>query len=101
MRLFRTQNPQLKSPMKTISEVRAEIQRDVQQLVALAERASCQTATEVEIALWAGMLRLGASMMTLFFSHQTAGWPSGRRYEVGGVAHEVEGADVVEIGTKF
>ena len=40
-------------------------------------------------------------MMTLFFAHQTARWPSGLLYEVAGVAHEVEGADVVEIGTKF
>jgi|CZKU01.1.fsa_nt_gi thioredoxin reductase len=60
-----------------------------------------RTPTEVEIALWAGMLRVGASMMTLFFAHQTARWPSGLLYEVAGVAHEVEGADVVEIGTKF
>jgi len=101
MRLFRTQNPQLESPMTNISEVRAGIQRDVQQLVALVERQSSQTATAVEIALWAGLLRLGASMMTLFFAHQTARWRSGLRYRVGGVAHEIEGADVVEIGTKF
>ena len=99
--MFRTQNPQLESPMTNISEVRAGIQRDVQQLVALVERRSSQTATAVEIALWAGVLCLGASMMTLFFAHQTARWPSGLRYKVDGVAHEIEGADIVEIGTKF
>src|SRR5205814_794672 len=33
--------------------------------------------------------------------HQAARWPTGLRYEVDGVRHEVEGADVVEIGTKF
>jgi hypothetical protein len=87
--------------MTSISKVRGEVHRDVQRLLALVERRSPQTATEVEIALWAGMLRVGASMMTLFFAHHTARWPSGLLYEVAGVAHEVEGADVVEIGTKF
>ena len=71
------------------------------QLVALVERPSLQTATDVEIALWVGVLRLGASLMTLFFAHQAAGWSSGLRYEVAGVAHEVDGAEPVEVGTKF
>jgi hypothetical protein len=73
----------------------------MQQLVALVDRQSRQTATEVEIALWSGVLRLGAAMMALFFAHQAAKWPSGLRYELGGVEHEVQGADAVEIGTKF
>jgi hypothetical protein len=87
--------------MTNISEVRAEIHRDVAQLISLVERPSPQTAAEAEIALWTGVLRLGASMMTLFFAHQAARWPSGLRYEAAGVEHEVDGADVVEIGTKF
>src|ERR1035438_6611778 len=99
--VVRNANPQRESPMTSISKVRGEVHRDVQRLLALVERRSPQTATEVEIALWAGMLRVGASMMTLFFAHQTARWPSGLLYEVAGVAHEVDGADVVKIGTKF
>lgn len=87
--------------MTNISEARAEVQREMQQLVALVERQLPQTATEVEIALWSGMLRLGASMMTLFFEHQRARWPTGLRYEVDGVSHQVEGAEVAEVGTKF
>lgn len=87
--------------MTSILEVRAEIHREVQHLVALVERPSPQTATEAEVALWVGMLRVGASLMKLFFTHQATRWPAGGRYEVAGVAHEVEGADVIEIGTKF
>ncbi len=87
--------------MPTIFEARANVQREMQQLVALVDRQSRQTATEVEIALWSGMLRLGVAMMTLFFAHQAAKWPTGLRYKLGGVEHEVQGADAVEIGTKF
>jgi hypothetical protein len=87
--------------MTSISKVRAEVHRELHEAVALVERQSPQTATEVEIALWVGMLRLGASLMTLFFAHQAARWPSGLRYEVAGIAHEVGGADDVEVGTKF
>jgi len=87
--------------MTSISEIRAEVHRELHQLVALAELRSPQTATNVEIALWAGVLRLGASMMALFFAHQAARWLPGLRYEVAGVAHEIDGADIVEVGTKF
>jgi len=87
--------------MPTVSELRIEVQREVQGLLALVHRQSPQSATEAEIALWAGVLRLGALMMTLFFAHQAARWPTGLRYEVNGISHEVEGADVVEVGTRF
>ena len=87
--------------MPTIPEARTEVQREVQQLVALVDCPSQQTATEAEISLWSGVLRLGMSLMTLFFAHQAARWPTGLRYEVDGVRHEVESADTVEIGTKF
>lgn len=87
--------------MTSISEVRSQVYAEVKQLVALVDGASAQTATEVEIALWAGMLRLGASMMGLFFAHQAARWPSGLRYKVSGVAHEIVGADAAVVGTKF
>ena len=84
--------------MSTISEARAEVHQEMQQLVSLAERRSLLTATEVEVALWSGVLRVGRSIMRLFFAHQVAKWPTGRRYDVHGIEHEVEG---VEIGTKF
>lgn len=87
--------------MTTVSETRAEVQRQVQQLVSLVDRESPLTATEVEIVLWSGVLRLGALMMRLFFARQLARWPTGFRYEVAGVGHQVEGAGVTEIGTKF
>jgi hypothetical protein len=87
--------------MTTILEARTEVQREFQQLVAFVDWPSPRPATDVESALWSGVLRLGMSMMTLFFAHQAGRWPRGRRYDVGGVRHEVEGADVVEIGTKF
>jgi len=73
----------------------------MQQLVALVDRKSTETATEVEAALWSGVLQLGVALMTLFFAHQVARWPTGLRYQVGGVEHEVESEDDVEIGTKF
>lgn len=87
--------------MTTISDARAEVHREMQQLLALVDQPSSQTATEAENALWSGVLRLGASMMTLFFAHQIAKWPAGLRYEVAGVGHKVEGEESVEIGTKF
>lgn len=87
--------------MTNISKARAEVHREMQRLVALVDQPSPQTATEVEIALWTGVLRLGALMMTLFFARQAARWPTGLRYEVGGVDYRVEDAKVVEIGTKF
>jgi hypothetical protein len=87
--------------MDSISEVRAEVHREVQQLLTLVEDPTTQTAAEVEIALWSGVLRLGVAMMSLFFARQAARWPTGRKYAMAGVAYEVEGADVVEIGTKF
>ena len=71
--------------MPTISQARTEVQREMQRLATLADSPSPQTATEMEIALWSGLLRLGVSMMTLFFAHQAARWPTGLRYEVGGV----------------
>src|SRR5271167_480081 len=101
MWLFRTQQPSRKGPMTSISKVRAEVHRELQELVGVAERPSPQTATDVEVAVWVGMLRLGASLMRLFFAHQTARWPCGFRYDVAGVPHEIEGADAVEVGTKF
>ncbi|MEP7120077.1 MAG: hypothetical protein ABJE95_04165 [Byssovorax sp.] len=99
--MFRTRHPPRESPMTTISEARTEVQREMQALVALVDQPSPLTATEAEIALWSGVLRLGVSLMTLFFAHQAARWPRGHRYLVDGVPHEVEGADLVEIGTKF
>jgi len=87
--------------MSTISEARAEVHQEIQQLVSLAERQSPLTATEVEVALWSGVLRVGGSIMRLFFAHQVAKWPTGRRYDLQGVEHEVEGVELVGIGTKF
>lgn len=87
--------------MRTISEARADVQREMGAMLTVVEKPERQTATQVEVALWVGMLRLGASMMTLFFAHQAARWPVGLRYAVRGVVYEVEGADGVEIGTKF
>lgn len=87
--------------MSTISKAHADVQRDVEAMLAIVDKPGLQTATAVEVALWVGMLRLGVSMMTLFFARQAARWPVGLRYEAGGVAYQVEGADSVEIGTKF
>lgn len=87
--------------MPNIPEVRAEIHRDVAQLIELAESPSLSTATEVEAALWTGMLRLGASIMTLFFAHHAARWPTGHRYTANGTLHEIIGNDAGELGTKF
>jgi hypothetical protein len=87
--------------MTTISEARTEVQREMQELIALVDQPSQQTAAAVEICLWSGVLRLGMSLMGLFFAHQAAKWPTGLRYEVHGVRHEVHDAKVVTIGTKF
>lgn len=87
--------------MSNVSEARADVQREMQAMLGIVDKPGLQTATKVEDALWVGMLRLGAAMMTLFFAHQAARWPVGLRYTVGGVVREVEGADTVEIGTKF
>lgn len=87
--------------MPTISEARANVHRQMQELAALVDRPSPQTATEVELALWSGVLLLGVELMTLFFAQQVRKWPTGLRYDLEGVAHEVEGAQPVEVGTRF
>ena len=51
--------------MSTISEARAEVYHEMHQLISLAERRSPQTATEVEVAPWSGVLRVGGSIMRL------------------------------------
>jgi hypothetical protein len=73
----------------------------MQHLVALVDCPSPQTATEVELALWSGLLQLGMALMTLFFAHQARKWPTGLRYELGGVAYELVGTEPVELGTRF
>ena len=45
--------------MTSISEARAEVHRQVKQLIATVDRAEAQSATAVEVALWAGMLAVG------------------------------------------
>jgi len=87
--------------MTSIPEARAEVHRRVRQLIAIVERDEPQSATEVEIALWTGMLGVGAAMLGLFFSRQAAGWRIGLRYQANGLTYAVEEAEVVEIGTKF
>ncbi len=87
--------------MTNIVDVRSQVQHELHQLLVLVESPSPQKATAVEVALWAGMLRVGASLMGLFFAHQAARWEKGLRYKAAGVEHEVEGADLVEVGTKF
>ena len=87
--------------MPTISEARAEVQAQMQRMLAIVDGGGPAMGTEVENALWGSALRLGASMMALLFARQAALWPTGLRYMVDGVAHQVEGADDVEIGTKF
>src|SRR5947209_8799144 len=59
------------------------------------------TGTEAGHGLGGSALGVGAAMMRVFFARQAAMWPSGRRYDLAGVAHQVEGAEVVEIGTRF
>lgn len=87
--------------MPTIVEARARVQREMRQLAALVDRQSPQTATEVELALWSGVLQLGVALMTLFFAHQARRWPTGLRYDMGGIAYEVVGDEPVELGTRF
>jgi hypothetical protein len=87
--------------MPTIPEARARVQHEVHQLVALVDRPSQQTATEVEMALWSGVLQLGMALMALFLAHQARKWPTGVRYELDGVAYEVVGTQPVELGTRF
>ena len=45
--------------MPTIVEARSRVQREMRQLVALVDRESPQTATEVELALWSGGSQIG------------------------------------------
>jgi hypothetical protein len=87
--------------MTTIGEARAEVQREIQRMLAVVDGQEPQAATEVEVALWACALRVGVSMMALFFARQAALWQTGRRYTTGGITYEVEGVEGVVIGTKF
>ena len=87
--------------MATIPEARLKVQQQFQALLALVELQSAPTATEVENALWSGLLQLGMALMSLFFTHQAARWPAGLRYEVDGIAYAVERAKIDEVGTRF
>jgi len=87
--------------MPTIHEAREKVQHQMQRLLTVVDRASAQTATEVEGELWSGVLGLGVALMTLYFAHQALRWPTGLRYDVGGVAHEVTGLESAEVGTRF
>ena len=60
--------PTTTRPMSNISEARADVYAQLDRLVALVEREEPRTATEVEVALWGDVLRLGAGLMRLFFS---------------------------------
>jgi hypothetical protein len=87
--------------MTTISEAHEDVHRDMLAMLAVVDDPTAERATDVEVALWACGLRLGASMMKLFFARNAARWPSGRRYDVGGVGYEIVGADAAAIGTRF
>lgn len=87
--------------MATLSEAREEVHRKVQRMVSLVEEESLQKTAELENELWFSLLSLGGVLMSLYFARQAAKWPVGLEYKVKGVDHEVEGADEVEIGTKF
>ena len=88
--------------MTNISKARENVHREMEAMLAIVERPGVQQANDAEVAVWSAALRLGAAVMTLFFERQAERWPSGHRYEDdAGVAHEVAGADVVEIGTRF
>src|SRR5271155_5785258 len=101
MRLFKTRHPRQEGPMTTISEVRAEVEREMQQMLAIVEGDLPEAATEAEHGLWVAGLQMGTARMRLFFASQAARWPSWRRNDVAGLPYRVEGAEVVEIGTKF
>jgi len=87
--------------MTSVSEARAEVQREVQRMLAIVDDDLPATATDAENALWVAGLHLGAAMMRLFFLRHAAKWPTGRRYDVAGVPHRIDGDVVVEMGTKF
>jgi hypothetical protein len=95
--LFTTQQP---APEPTVTELRIEAQREVGGLLALVDQESLQRPIAAESAHRAGLLRLGGSMMTIFFAPQAARWPTGLRYELDGARLEVEGVDAVECGTQ-
>jgi hypothetical protein len=87
--------------MTNISQARADVYAQVDRLIAVVEGKESQSATEVEVALWGGVLRLGAALMSLFFVHQALKWPKGFVYDVAGVAHQVGATEAVELGSKF
>lgn len=87
--------------MTSIAEAHAEVHRQVKDLVALVEGEEPKSATEVEVALWKGVLALGAALMALFLTRQTTRWPVRRRYEEGGRLYEVVETEQTELGTKF
>ena len=89
--------------MPSIEQARREVERCFRAAVRTAERTGAAgSAGEVEHALWANLLSLGAALMTLFFALRMGRcWEQGSRYWRGGREYEVVGWHNHAIGTRF
>ena len=89
--------------MPSIEQARREVERCFRAAVRTAERTGAAgSAGEVEHALWANLLSLGAALMTLFFALRMGRcWELGSRYWRGGREYEVVGWHNNAIGTRF
>jgi hypothetical protein len=87
--------------VSSIERARAEVQRAMQQAMAIAEREGA-TLAAVEAELWTGLLAVGRALMTLFLA-RAAACARPATYEHGGTRYVLDATTrrSSEVGTRF
>jgi len=84
----------------TISNARREVQRQVEEVLRLADRGEVARVGEVEQDVSKAVTALGRELMAIYFARQSS-LVRDARYEVDGDAYELVGEEQVEVGTRF
>lgn len=85
--------------MTTIPKVRQEVQRQVERLFRLVDGGEAARIAEVEQGVLDGVTAVARELMTMFLTRQSS-LLSAARYEHEGVAYEVVGEEMVEVGLR-
>lgn len=86
--------------MTTIPKGRTEVQRQVERLFRLVDRRGAARIAEVEQDVLDGVTAVARELMTMFLTRQSS-LLSAARCEHEGVAHEVVGEEMVEVGLRY
>lgn len=86
--------------MRSIEELRRDVDRRLCDVVAAANNAA--SAEAAETAIWGSLLALGRALMSLFLARQlSTAWAVGRTYAFKSAIYKVVEEQESEIGTKF